>query len=69
MPVPAGIAIVLIGHRFWILCRTSRTDNMIHVFKNISIAGGFLLLTVADPGRYALGTQLRRGIAPGSPRA
>lgn len=62
-------ATALIGHRFWTLGGMARTDNMIHVFKNIGIAGGFLLLTVTDPGRHVLGTRRRQGIAPGCPRA
>ena len=34
----------------------ARADNLEHFLKNISIVGGFLLLYVAGPGRYALDT-------------
>jgi len=30
------------------------TDNMIHFMKNVSIVGGFLILTGAGAGRYSL---------------
>jgi len=30
------------------------TDNMIHFMKNVSIIGGFLILTGAGAGRYSL---------------
>ena len=50
------LATTFIGHRYWTLTGAMRADNMEHFFKNISITGGFLLLYVAGPGRYALDT-------------
>ena len=31
-----------------------RIEGMINFYKNVSIAGGLLLLSVAGPGRYSL---------------
>jgi putative oxidoreductase len=31
-----------------------RVDNMIHFYKNVSIAGALLLLSVTGPGRYSI---------------
>ena len=53
------LATALIGHRYWVMTGAVRADNMVHFFKNISIAGGFLLLYVAGPGPYALDKILR----------
>lgn len=44
----------LLGHRFWALTGGLRLDTMIHFYKNMSIAGGLLLLCLTGPGRYSL---------------
>lgn len=44
----------LIGHRFWALTGGLRVDTMIHFYKNISIAGGLLLLCLTGPGKYSM---------------
>ncbi|AOX17765.1 DoxX family protein [Kozakia baliensis] len=45
----------LIGHHFWTYGPGMlRYDMTIHFYKNISIAGGLLVLAVAGPGRYAV---------------
>lgn len=44
----------LLGHRFWTLQGEKRHENFLNFFKNVSIAGGLLLLALVGPGRYAL---------------
>nr|WP_199047805.1 DoxX family protein [Dyella sp. ASV24] len=48
------IAAAVIGHQFWNLVDPERIGAMINFYKNMSIAGGLLLLCVAGPGRYSL---------------
>lgn len=43
----------IIGHPFWNMGGAARYDSMINFYKNISIAGGLLLLIVTGPGRYS----------------
>ncbi|HQT79168.1 MAG: DoxX family protein [Rhodospirillales bacterium 20-64-7] len=56
----------LIGHHFWTMEGAARYGNAINFYKNISIAGGFLLLYVTGPGRYSLDTM--RGARQGAVR-
>lgn len=42
-----------IGHPYWNMDGMARYDSMINFYKNVSIAGGLLLLMVAGPGRYS----------------
>jgi putative oxidoreductase len=44
----------LLGHRYWMLQGAARHENFLNFFKNVSIAGGLLLLALVGPGRYAL---------------
>jgi putative oxidoreductase len=44
----------LIGHHFWTLADGERAANMINFYKNISIIGGLLLLSLTGPGKYSL---------------
>jgi putative oxidoreductase len=44
----------LIGHRFWTMHDGARIANMINFYKNMSIIGGLLLLSLSGPGRYSL---------------
>ncbi|MCB8879043.1 DoxX family protein [Acidisoma cellulosilytica] len=48
------LATGFIGHKYWLMTGVARYENEINFFKNVSIAGGFLLLYVTGPGRYAL---------------
>lgn len=50
----------LIGHPFWAEEGAARYGDAINFYKNISIMGGFLLLYVSGPGRYALDARLRQ---------
>jgi putative oxidoreductase len=45
----------LLGHRYWLFTDPGvRLDTMIHFYKNMSIAGGLLLLCITGPGRYSV---------------
>ena len=44
----------VIGHHYWDMSGDAVMPNMINFFKNISIAGGFLLLAVAGPGAISI---------------
>jgi putative oxidoreductase len=45
----------LIGHRYWAITDAGvRLDTMIHFYKNMSIAGGLLLLCITGPGKYSV---------------
>lgn len=44
----------LLGHPFWNMADPERLGAMINFYKNVSIAGGLLLLCLAGPGRYSL---------------
>ena len=41
----------LIGHHFWTMQDGARIANMINFYKNISIMGGLLLLSLTGPGQ------------------
>lgn len=44
----------LIGHHYWTLSGMQRVGAMINFYKNLSIAGGLLLLSITGPGRYSI---------------
>ncbi|HWD15277.1 MAG TPA: DoxX family protein [Casimicrobiaceae bacterium] len=48
------LATALLGHRFWTMQGEKRHENFLNFFKNVSIAGGLVLLALVGPGRYAL---------------
>ncbi|PXV59909.1 putative oxidoreductase [Dyella jiangningensis] len=48
------VAAAVIGHQFWNLVDPERIGAMINFYKNVSIAGGLVLLCVAGPGKYSL---------------
>lgn len=48
------LAAAVIGHQFWHMIDPDRIEAMINFYKNVSIAGGLLLLCVTGPGRYSL---------------
>lgn len=43
-----------IGHAFWHMSGNDVLPNMINFYKNISIAGGFILLAITGPGAISL---------------
>lgn len=44
----------IIGHHFWDMVEPARSANTLQFFKNMSIIGGLLLLSVTGAGRYSL---------------
>jgi putative oxidoreductase len=44
----------LIGHRYWTMTGADYVDGMDSFYKNLSIAGGFLLLCVTGAGKYSI---------------
>jgi len=69
----AGGALVLLGYRtrwaaaalaafclvtaFWVHFHPDDPGQMIHFWKNVAIAGGFLQLVATGPGRLSLSTR------------
>lgn len=47
------IATGLIGHAYWTMTGAEQANNMIHFYKNVAIAGGFLALCAAGAGRFS----------------
>ena len=45
---------VVIGHPYWDMSGDAVMPNMINFYKNISIAGAFLLLAVTGPGAISI---------------
>jgi putative oxidoreductase len=48
------VATAFIGHRYWALTGMDQYMAMINFYKNVSIAGGLLLLAVTGPGRLSI---------------
>ncbi len=44
----------VIGHHYWDMSGNAVLPNMINFYKNISIAGAFLLLAITGPGAISL---------------
>ncbi|BBR19793.1 MULTISPECIES: DoxX family protein [Enterobacteriaceae] len=44
----------VIGHHYWDMTGDAVMANMINFYKNISIAGAFLLLAIVGPGKISL---------------
>lgn len=44
----------VIGHHYWDMTGDAVVPNMINFWKNVSIAGGFLLLAITGPGAISL---------------
>jgi putative oxidoreductase len=51
----------LVEHRYWTMKGATRFESLESFYKNLSIAGGFLLLGVAGGGQYSV--DALRGIA------
>jgi putative oxidoreductase len=52
------ILTVFFAHNFWDMQGAARGGNMAHFYKNLAIMGGFLLLALQGPGRYAVDTKV-----------
>ncbi|WP_435952552.1 DoxX family protein [Dryocola sp. BD626] len=44
----------VIGHHYWNMSGDAVMPNMINFYKNVSIAGAFLLLAIVGPGSLSL---------------
>jgi len=44
----------IIAHHYWNMTGIAQSANMVNFYKNVSIIGGLLLLSVTGPGRYSL---------------
>jgi putative oxidoreductase len=57
----AGFTVLagVLFHNFWAYEGQEQVAQMLNLFKNITIAGGFMILAVYGPGRYSL--DARRG--------
>jgi putative oxidoreductase len=44
----------IIGHHFWNMAEPDKSANVIQFYKNLSIIGGFWLLSVTGAGKYSL---------------
>lgn len=44
----------VIGHHYWDMSGDAVVPNMINFYKNVSIAGGFLLLAITGPGTISV---------------
>jgi putative oxidoreductase len=57
------VATAILGHDFWNVTDAAlQRDVVVHFWKNIAIAGGFLLLTVTGAGRISIdGARAPRG--------
>lgn len=54
----------MIGHHYWDMTGDAVLPNMINFWKNISIAGAFLLLAITGPRRFrstAANQQTQKG--------
>ena len=48
------LATALVAHHFWTMADAARMENAINFYKNISIMGGLVLLSVTGPGKYSI---------------
>jgi len=58
-PLAIVIAIYTVGttilaHHYWNMTGAAQYTNMVNFYKNLSIIGGLLLLSVTGPGKYSL---------------
>ena len=47
-------AATLIGHRFWTMSGVNRRRSLTTALEHLTMMGGFLLLALTGPGRFAL---------------
>lgn len=48
------VGTAVIGHSFWTMAGAEQAANMTQFLKNLSIAGGLLLLAITGPGKYSV---------------
>jgi putative oxidoreductase len=52
------LATAFLGHHFWTMDGADRYANSINFYKNLGIAGGFLLLYITGAGKYSIDAKL-----------
>jgi putative oxidoreductase len=52
------IATGFLGHPYWTMTGMEQVGAMINFYKNVSIAGGFLLLYVCGAGKYSVDARV-----------
>lgn len=52
------LATSLVEHRYWSATGPGRVESLENFYKNLGIAGGFLLLAVTGAGKYSLDAVL-----------
>ena len=57
------VATAFLGHAFWSMEGAAAYNAMLHFYKNLAIAGGFLLLYVTGPGRYSVDAAMGRSVS------
>jgi putative oxidoreductase len=55
------IATGFLGHPYWTMTGMEQVGAMINFYKNVSIAGGFLLLYVIGAGKYSVDARVGLG--------
>jgi putative oxidoreductase len=64
------VATAILGHDFWhVADPVARHDMAVHFWKNMSIAGGFLLLSATGGGRFCVGQIFKRRVSAQQHRA
>ena len=51
-----SLATAIIGHRYWTVKGAEFVDSLDGFFKDLSIMGGFLLLSITGAGQYSIDT-------------
>jgi putative oxidoreductase len=49
-----ALGTALIGHRYWTVKGADYVDSLDGFYKDLSIMGGFLLLSIIGPGKYSI---------------
>jgi putative oxidoreductase len=49
-----SLATAIIGHRYWTVKGAEYVDSLDGFYKNLSIMGGFLLLSITGAGQYSI---------------
>jgi putative oxidoreductase len=49
-----SLGTALIGHRYWTVKGADQVDSMEAFYKDLSLMGGFLLLSITGAGKYSI---------------
>ena len=59
-----ALGTALIGHRYWTVKGADFVDSLDGFYKDLSIMGGFLLLSITGAGKYSIDALLGIAAAP-----